>query len=83
LKPNRRYRHGFAIVRVDDYFGPETPAERRVTVKKIVFDPDEAEREVERLNKLQAADGSRYFLQVTRVEPTDHIQDRQETAQKL
>jgi hypothetical protein len=79
LKPNRRYRHGYAIVRVDDYLGAETPTERRVNVKKVVFDPDEAEREVERLNNLQGDDGSRYFLQVTRVEPTDQIQDRQET----
>lgn len=80
LKPNRRYRHGYAIVRVDDYFGPETPTERRVTVKKIVFDPDEAEREVDRLNNLQDADGSRYFLQITRIDDADQRMPAQETS---
>jgi hypothetical protein len=78
-KPNRRYLHGYAIVRIDDYLGPETPAERRVNVNKVILDRDEAEREVERLNSLQKDDGRHYVLQLTRLEPTDEDQRKPDT----
>jgi hypothetical protein len=38
-----------------------------VTVKMIVRDRDEAEREVARLNALQKPGGPHYFWQVTRL----------------
>jgi hypothetical protein len=66
-KGGRRIDHVFAIVRLDEFVGPETPLERRITVKKVVRGLDAAEREVERLNKLQK-EGVRYFWQHTRLE---------------
>ena len=68
LKPNRRYQHGFAIIRIDDYFGDETPIEQRITVKKVVRDAGEADREVERLNNLRDGQRSRYVSQITRID---------------
>jgi hypothetical protein len=71
LKPNPRYQHAFAIIRIDEYSDPETPIEHRITVKKIVLDAEDAEREVERLNRLRAGKRGRYFSQITRIETPD------------
>jgi hypothetical protein len=71
LKSNPRFRHAYAIIRIDEFLESSTPEERRITVKKIVFDADEADREVERLNRLQEGKGVRYFSQITRLENFD------------
>jgi hypothetical protein len=60
--------HVFAILRIDDFLGPEAPTEHRVTVTKVMRDVDAARREVERLNDLQGGDGVHYHMQVTRLE---------------
>ncbi|HVC98913.1 MAG TPA: hypothetical protein VND64_34930, partial [Pirellulales bacterium] len=57
----------FAIVRIDEFMPPETPIENRISVKKIVDTVDQAELEIERLNKLQGS-GVRYLYQATRME---------------
>lgn len=61
------YDYAYAILRADEYQGPECPIEYKVTVKKVVLDADAAEREVQRLNALRK-EGVRYFSQVTRLE---------------
>lgn len=68
MKMSLRHDHVFAIVRVDTDAGGEVPWHVKVTVKRIVTDPDHAEAEVKRLNDLNAGKGCHYFSQVTRIE---------------
>jgi hypothetical protein len=68
MKPNHRYTHVYAIVRVDTSAQSDVPLDVRITVKKIVTDPTVAEAEVKRLNDLNAGKGCTYFFQVTRLE---------------
>lgn len=67
----RNYLHAYAIVRFDTFGeGPVSvdKIDRRITVKKIVFDPDYAEAECRRLNELNRDKGTHYFWHVTRIE---------------
>lgn len=57
----------YAVVRIDEFLGDETPMERNVTVKEIVRDLAIAEAEVARLNQLNADKNCRYFWQTTRL----------------
>jgi len=59
---NTKYDHAFAIVRVDK-------APDDIVVKKVVWDADEAKKEVDRLNKINK--NCLYFYQITRVEKTN------------
>ncbi len=68
LKPNKKFDHVFAIVRVDTFHELDVPFEKTVTVKKVVWTEKIAEQEVERLNKLNASVGAVYFWQLTRLE---------------
>jgi hypothetical protein len=61
-------RPGFAIVRIDEFTEGD---ESRFTVKRVVEDETLAEREVERLNWLNADAGCRYVWQYTRVDKSD------------
>src|SRR5437016_5662002 len=65
---NKEYEYVYAVIRADEYKGADCPTERRVTVKEIVWDEDEARREVERLNSL-GKEGVVYFWTVTRLLP--------------
>ena len=65
---------GYAIVRVESHLTrSDTPRDQKspgpsdVTVKEVVLSSDEAEREVERLNRLDASKGCRYYWQLTRI----------------
>ena len=69
----------FAVVRLDHSFGDlsqsagATPqAAVIVTVKEIVTTREAAEAEVERLNKVNAEKGCRYFWQQTRFVSDDN-----------
>ncbi len=64
LKPNEKFDHAFAIIRVDCFIDPPT----NITVKKVVWDEDFAQQEVDRLNKINADKECYYFHQLTRVE---------------
>lgn len=68
LKPNKKFGHVYAIIRYESDADEMTPIDLRVTVKKVVCDPDYAEKEVQRLNELNKERGSHYFYQVTRFE---------------
>jgi len=56
----------FAVIRVDLDM---VSLEDAVTVKQILPEANEAEMEVERLNKLNATKRARYFFQATRYFP--------------
>lgn len=58
----------FAVVRLDPEPGDE---ESRITVKEIFWTLEHAEREVARLNELNAEKGCRYFWTPTRVVKRD------------
>jgi hypothetical protein len=68
LKPNKKHRHIYAIIRYEADAGEGVPIDFRITVKKVVVDPDYADREVKRLNELNKDKGSYYFSQLTRFE---------------
>ncbi len=70
LRPNKKSEHLYAILRYETDAGDETPIDLRITVKKVVGDPDFAEKEVKRLNDLNQEKGSYYFYQITRFEGT-------------
>jgi hypothetical protein len=67
-----RYRHVFAIVRVDEFTREDMEMDQRIRVTKVVVSEDEAIAEVKRLNALQekGGGGSRYFWQMTRLVPS-------------
>ena len=62
----RNQEHVFAVIRVDEFHSADTPIEHRVTVKEIVESQAIAEREVERLMRVNADKRCRYYWQVTR-----------------
>jgi len=66
LKPNSKYDHAFAIIRIDDE-DPTGPLGFVVT--KVVWGESNAEEETRRLNA--GANGYRYINQLTRVERRD------------
>jgi hypothetical protein len=66
--PNAKYDHVYAIIRLDEFLAGAAPDKNLVTVKKVVRSQEEAEREVHRLNKLNADKGCQYFYQITRLE---------------
>jgi hypothetical protein len=57
------------VIRFDEYLGPDSPMEHRITVKKIVWSHDIAVSEVQRLNELKRDKGCYYFWQYTRIDP--------------
>jgi hypothetical protein len=68
LKPNKKYQHVYAIIRYETDADERAPIDFRITVKKVVVDPHQAEMEVKRLNDLNQDKGSYYFCQLTRFE---------------
>lgn len=65
----RQWIEAYAVVRYDHYLGADASSEAKVTVKEVLPTREEAEREVDRLNKLEAGRGSSYFWQYTRYYP--------------
>lgn len=55
----------YAVVRIDEYLSGADA----ITVKEILPTLEQAEREVERLNRLNRDKGSYYFWQATRYFP--------------
>ena len=67
LKPNRRRAHVFAVLRIDEFHSVDLPLEDRVIVTKVMWDSEEAEQEVKRLNG-SAPENVRYVARVTRID---------------
>lgn len=70
-RPNARYEHVFALVRVDTHVGVDMEAEPEaaITATKVVREQEIAEAEVGRLNLLNGPKGASYFWTITRLEP--------------
>src|SRR5205809_523724 len=67
--PNAKHDHVFAILRLDRAAVPDVlPDKDLITVKKVVWTQEVAEREVRRLNALNADKGCVYYWQLTRLE---------------
>jgi hypothetical protein len=64
-KPNLRYRHAYAILRIDLPIS-DTP-ENSFRVVKVFFSEPDAEKEVARLTDANADKSCVYQLQVTRL----------------
>jgi hypothetical protein len=62
----RQKQQVFAILRLDDFHTADVPIENKITVKQIVSSREIAEREVERLTRLNADKSCRYWWQATR-----------------
>jgi hypothetical protein len=75
--PNRKRQQVYAIVRIDEFQGPNVPIERKMTVKEIVWTETAARTEVDRLNRLQSQRDvdCRYYYQATRLEPTQLMEE--------
>jgi hypothetical protein len=73
MKPNSKFDHVYAIVRVDEYPGLVVPTEETVSVIKVLWEAEAAKREVGRLNAQRRTEGSHYFLQVTRLERKEQL----------
>jgi hypothetical protein len=65
MKPNKKHKHVYAIVRFDDFLSGNS-----FTVVKVVMDADYAKQEVERLNKVNQGKGCRYTSQITKLDET-------------
>ena len=65
-KQNLRYRHAYAIVRIDAPVS-ETSPENNISVVKVFVSERDAEKEVARLNEVNADKSCVYTLQTTRL----------------
>jgi hypothetical protein len=68
-KPNAKFRHMYAIVRIDLPVNQEAP-EDSVTVIKVFSSRITAEHELSRLNRINREKACRYVLQTTRLVPS-------------
>jgi hypothetical protein len=68
MKPNNKFDHVYAIIRVDEYPGLVVPTQETISVTKVMWDARVAKQEVDRLNAQRKSEKSHYFLQVTRLE---------------
>lgn len=62
----RKKQQVFAVIRIDEFQGLNTALKDKVYVKEIVSTQEVAELEVERLTRINAGKGCRYFWQTTR-----------------
>jgi len=67
-KPHSRFKHVYAVVRIDLPPDESTP-ENSVTVIKVFSSETAAKREVSRLNKLNQEKGCKYVMNITRMVP--------------
>ncbi len=70
-KPNAKYDHGYAIVRID---GPDAVVDEdlnAITILKVLRTEQKAKEEVRRLNTLKRGKGARYLSVITRIERED------------
>ena len=67
MKPNPRFDHAWAVVRLDAFSREESRPEL-VTVVRVFWTLEKATEEAERLNAVNEDKDCRYFATVTRVE---------------
>jgi hypothetical protein len=67
--PNVKYDHVYAIIRLDQGPTPCASLDKNlITITKVLRSKEEAEREVRRLNALNADKGCEYYCLATRLE---------------
>jgi hypothetical protein len=67
--PHSKFRHLYAVLRIDVPVNPENP-ENSIAVVKVFSSKFSAEQEVARLNKINSEKGCRYVLNTTRLVPS-------------
>jgi hypothetical protein len=65
-KPNARYKHLYAVLRIDIPVHPDHP-ESSITVVKVFASKESAEEETARLNRINAEKNCNYHMQITRM----------------
>ena len=65
-KPNRQYRHAYAVVRIDRPVS-ETSPENSISIVKAFLSENDAEKEMARLNDVNADKSCGYVLKITRL----------------
>jgi hypothetical protein len=68
LKANAKFRHVFAVIRLDEFHAASTEVEHRFAVTKVMLTEEAAEEEIARLNALNEDKGCRYVVHVTRLD---------------
>jgi hypothetical protein len=70
-KQGRPFINAYAVVRVDRPADPADPDDcsNSIAVARVFADRDTAERETERLNRLNRPRGACYFSTITRIDP--------------
>ena len=66
--PHSKFRHVYAVLRIDLPVNPENP-ENSIAVVKVFSSKFSAEKEVARLNNINSEKGCRYVLNTTRLVP--------------
>ena len=66
--PHKRYDHAFAIIRIDRCQHFINHPKDYISIKKVVYDEQTAQDEVERLNQLRSHPEIEYYYQITRIE---------------
>lgn len=67
-KPHSKFRHVYAVVRIDVPIDVEYP-ENSISVVKVLSSQTAAQQEILRLNGINSDKGCRYMLQTTRLVP--------------
>lgn len=66
-KPNAKYPHVFAVIRLDDFQSANAPLENRFSVTKVFLTAEAAEQEALRLSALSSDKDCRYVVHITRL----------------
>jgi hypothetical protein len=64
---NLKFDHAFVVIRIDEFMAKYS-VEDQIAAVKAYWNPEDAQQEVERLNKLNGDKGCHYFWQVVRIE---------------
>ena len=67
-KPNAKFEHVFAVVRIDTDLLSGQSLDNAFTIVKALRKREDADREVERLNDVNADKSCNYFVQLCRLE---------------
>ena len=62
------HEHVFVILRFDSFYGEHIDIEDKITIKMVVWEQDIAEREVDRLNRLNSSKEVIYFWKRSRLQ---------------
>jgi hypothetical protein len=67
-KPHRKYRHVFAVIRLDDFHSSDAALEDRFYVKKVMLTEEAAQEEAARLNAVNSDKDCRYVVHIAQLD---------------